>query len=156
MAKRGGQSMAKPKIECLPINMIHGTDRPLLADRLRDLIESIKAVGLLNPIIVRNDGDWGGVWLIAGAHRIAAAKALGYRNIMVRFINCTKAEAKVLALHEDLAMTLIKKRTEKANGKRHKADAKPKRPNVADGVSRGRKNRVAGRARQRGVEIAHT
>lgn len=45
-----------------------------------DLVNSIRAVGLLNPIIITSEGE-----LIAGERRLSAARALGWTHIVVQF-----------------------------------------------------------------------
>jgi ParB/RepB/Spo0J family partition protein len=46
------------------------------------LADSIKLQGMLVPVVVRDDGD-NGFELVAGFHRIAAAKSLGLAEVPV-------------------------------------------------------------------------
>lgn len=74
----------------IQIDRITTFDRVRQADRkqVEALAESIREVGLLNPVTVAPDGD--GFALIAGMHRLEAARLLGW----------TEIPATVLALDE--------------------------------------------------------
>ena len=50
--------------------------RPVKGEKVTELMESIKANGLLNPITVDREYN-----LIAGLHRLTACKMLGYDEI---------------------------------------------------------------------------
>jgi len=50
--------------------------RPVDENKVRELADSIQEVGLLNPITITRENI-----LIAGAHRIAAFKLLGRKEI---------------------------------------------------------------------------
>jgi ParB/RepB/Spo0J family partition protein len=54
--------------------------RQLQADKVDALVASIRENGLLQPITIRpNPGA--GFWLVAGRHRLEAAKKLGWKHI---------------------------------------------------------------------------
>jgi ParB family transcriptional regulator, chromosome partitioning protein len=55
--------------------------RELDPEHVKALAGSIELQGMLVPIVVRNDGD--GFELVAGFHRIAAARSLGLENVPV-------------------------------------------------------------------------
>jgi ParB/RepB/Spo0J family partition protein len=55
--------------------------RALDAEHVKALAGSIKLQGMLVPVVVRDDGN--GVGLVAGFHRIAAAKTLGLADVPV-------------------------------------------------------------------------
>jgi ParB family transcriptional regulator, chromosome partitioning protein len=55
--------------------------RELDPEHVKALAGSIGLQGMLVPIVVRNDGD--GFELVAGFHRIAAARSLGLENVPV-------------------------------------------------------------------------
>ena len=55
--------------------------RDLDPEHVRALAGSIKLQGMLVPLVVRNDGD--GFELVAGFHRIAAARSLGLADVPV-------------------------------------------------------------------------
>ena len=62
------------------------------------LIESIRRRGIINPIVVTEDGT-----LIAGECRLLAAKALGLKSVPVRKLkNLTPVEAAMVELDENL------------------------------------------------------
>ena len=67
----------------LPISRIkvRSRFRKKLGD-IQPLAESIKDVGLLHPIVVRQDGR-----LIAGERRLRACELLGWKNVPVTVIN---------------------------------------------------------------------
>ena len=55
--------------------------RELDPEHVKALAGSIELQGMLVPIVVRNDGD--GFELVAGFHRIAAARSLGLADVPV-------------------------------------------------------------------------
>jgi len=62
------------------------------------LVESIKEVGLLNPILITQ-----GRRLISGLHRLAAFKALGRRTIPCIILSVSQQEAQLREIDENLA-----------------------------------------------------
>jgi len=64
----------------LPVNLVFVNDRHRkdLGD-LGALAESIRSVGLLQPVVIRRDGT-----VIAGERRLAAVKQLGWERVSVR------------------------------------------------------------------------
>jgi len=71
--------------------------RPVDEDKVRELADSIKEVGLLNPITVTKENQ-----LIAGAHRIAAYKLLGRKEIEATAIDVSGLKAKLAEIDENL------------------------------------------------------
>ena len=67
---------------------------------IEELAESIRQVGLLQPIIVRPLGD--GYQIIAGERRWRAAKVAGLERIPVRVLTTSEVESLELALIENL------------------------------------------------------
>lgn len=68
---------------------------------LDDLAESMKRVGLINPIIVRTDET--GTWLVAGERRLEAAKLLGWEEIPAReLVSLTKDQQDIVELDENI------------------------------------------------------
>jgi ParB/RepB/Spo0J family partition protein len=57
--------------------------RALDSEHVQALAGSIKLQGILVPVVVRDDGDGDGVELVAGFHRIAAARSLGLADVPV-------------------------------------------------------------------------
>jgi ParB family transcriptional regulator, chromosome partitioning protein len=68
--------------------------------KLTELTESIKAQGVLQPVLVRKDGD--GYKLIAGERRWRAAQAAGLKEVPALVREVTEAQAFELALVENL------------------------------------------------------
>jgi ParB family chromosome partitioning protein len=72
--------------------------RPLKDDKIVELIESIKANGLLNPITLDQKQN-----LIAGLHRLTACKLLGFDRIKCNIITCEDTEhARLAEIDENL------------------------------------------------------
>jgi ParB family chromosome partitioning protein len=69
-------------------------------EKLRELTESIKVQGLLQPVLVRKDGA--GYKLIAGERRWRASQAAGLHEIPAIVRDVTEGEAFELALVENL------------------------------------------------------
>jgi ParB family transcriptional regulator, chromosome partitioning protein len=71
--------------------------------KLAELTESIKAQGVLQPVLVRKDGQ--GYKLIAGERRWRAAQAAGLKEVPALVREVTEAQAFELALVENLQRT---------------------------------------------------
>ena len=69
-------------------------------DRIDELMKSIEREGLLQPILVRPEGN--GYQIVAGERRWQACKKLGYKTIAAKIIIANDAEAQVIALVENL------------------------------------------------------
>ena len=67
---------------------------------IRELAESIRAEGLLQPIVVRKVGQ--GFELIAGERRLRAFRHLGIKVVPARVLDVSDAASAVLALVENL------------------------------------------------------
>jgi ParB/RepB/Spo0J family partition protein len=72
-----------PKVEMVPVRQIKVGDgrRPVQSEDVDRLAYSIAKIGLLSPICVRKSINPSGTFLIYGAHRLAAAKKLGWFDI---------------------------------------------------------------------------
>ncbi len=70
------------------------------AEHIAELADSIRKVGVLQPIIVRQQGA--GYQIIAGERRWRAAQAAGLERVPVRVMATTETEALALALIENL------------------------------------------------------
>jgi ParB family chromosome partitioning protein len=68
--------------------------------KLEELKASIKEKGVLQPILVRKQGD--NYEVVAGERRLRAAKAIGLKEVPVIIKNVTDREALVLALVENI------------------------------------------------------
>jgi ParB family chromosome partitioning protein len=88
----------------LPIEAIHRDTlqprRHFDEEKLRELTESIKAQGVLQPVLVRKDGD--GYKIIAGERRWRASQLAGLHEIPAIVREVTEVEAFELALVENL------------------------------------------------------
>jgi ParB-like chromosome segregation protein Spo0J len=76
---------------------INAGRRTVDVKKVKELAESIKQLGLLNPITVNEDGT-----LIAGMHRLEACKLLGYEEIKVNKINLNLLLAELAEIDENL------------------------------------------------------
>lgn len=76
---------------------INAGRRTIDVKKVKELSESIKELGLLNPITVNEDGT-----LIAGMHRLEACKLLGYEEIKVNKINLSGLLAELAEIDENL------------------------------------------------------
>lgn len=94
----------KGSVVKLPIEAIHRDTlqprRHFDEEKLRELTESIKAQGVLMPVLVRKDGD--GFKLIAGERRWRASQLAGLHEIPAIVREVTEVEAFELALVENL------------------------------------------------------
>lgn len=99
-----GQEVSGGELHELPIDAVSpNPDQPRTAmdeDQISELSDSVKKVGILQPIIVRAMGD--GYQIIAGERRWRAAKAAGLKVVPVRIMVSTETEALAIALIENL------------------------------------------------------
>src|SRR6266403_5172257 len=68
---------------------------------LNELAASIRAQGILQPLLVRPDGD-GGYELVAGERRLRAARLAGLREVPIVVREVTDRESLELALIENI------------------------------------------------------
>jgi len=71
--------------------------RQLVAEKVQELAESIKELGLLQPIVVTKDKK-----LIAGFHRLEACKLLGWQEIYCIIREYDELEAELAEIDENL------------------------------------------------------
>ncbi|MEY4272255.1 MAG: hypothetical protein RL250_1121 [Verrucomicrobiota bacterium] len=88
----------------LPVSVIipnpHQPRKEFEEAAVKELAESIRSEGLLQPIVVRKVKA--GYELIAGERRLRAFKSLGQKSIPVRIIEASDASSAVLAMIENL------------------------------------------------------
>lgn len=89
--------------------------RPATKKAIESLAASMKAIGLLTPIMIRfqesEDADMGlRPTLVAGARRLEAAKLLGWRNIRYQEVQEGAVEAEMKAIVENLHRRLLSKK----------------------------------------------
>ncbi|MCC6414994.1 MAG: ParB/RepB/Spo0J family partition protein [Opitutaceae bacterium] len=92
----GYQEVAVVAIEPSPFQ----ARKVFLPDQLRELVESIRAEGLLQPIVVRQTGDK--FQLIAGERRWRAFQELKLKSIPARVVQASDASSAALGLIENL------------------------------------------------------
>ena len=80
--------------------LVRPRKRPVVGSKVEELANSIMEVGLLHPIMVRQvDGQYE---LVAGAHRIAALKQLGWETIPVELFDGMDMDAELAEIDENL------------------------------------------------------
>jgi len=67
-------------------------------EKVREIAESIKQIGLLHPVIIDQDNH-----LISGLHRIEASKLLGKTEIIYRRTNYSTLKNKLIEIQENIA-----------------------------------------------------
>lgn len=99
-----GQETANGSVTELPIDMVSpNPNQPrteMNEEHISELADSVKQVGILQPIIVRPLNE--GYQIIAGERRWRAAKVAGLDKVPVRIMTSSETEALALALIENL------------------------------------------------------
>lgn len=98
-AESGQKGVLKLPIEAIARDLAQPR-RVFDEDKLKELAESIKAQGLIQPVLVRKDGDH--YRLIAGERRWRASQLAGLKEIPALVREASDAEAFELALVENL------------------------------------------------------
>lgn len=98
--------------------------------KIKELADSIKELGLLNPITVNEDGT-----LIAGMHRLEACKLLGYEEIKVNKINLSSLLAELAEIDENLVRNELHWLESDKQLRRRKAIYEQLHPETQVGVS---------------------
>jgi len=92
------------KVKLIPLDSIEPPQKPLRAwiddEKIRELAASMESVGLLQPIIVRPDGNR--YVIVAGHRRFLAAKLLGWKEIETRILPSTKTQSELVSLIENI------------------------------------------------------
>ena len=76
--------------------------REATAEAIEELAQSIAAVGLLNPITLDQNNT-----LIAGLHRLEAAKLLGWAEIECNIIGMSDLQAELAEIDENIVRTRL-------------------------------------------------
>lgn len=105
-------------------------------DGIAELADSIKKVGLLQPIIVRPHGD--NYQIIAGERRWRAAKAAGLENVSVRIMAVDDTSSLELALIENLQRQDLNAIEESRGYRRLLTEYQMTQAELADKVSKSR------------------
>ena len=124
----------------LPIDMIQpnpGQPRTEMdEERIEELADSVRKVGILQPIIVRPYGE--GYQIIAGERRWRAAKAAGVEKVPVRVMNSSETESLELALIENLQRQDLNPIEEARGFRRLLTEYQMTQAELADRVSKSR------------------
>ena len=94
-----GEKVVRLKIESITPNKLQPRKK-FDIEKLRELKDSIKEKGIIQPIIVRTAGD--GFEIIAGERRFKAVKDLGYREIPAIVKEVNDADSLELSLIENI------------------------------------------------------
>jgi len=91
-------------VEAIPLKQILQPSLPsrgrMNTDKLMELKDSMRTVGLLNPITVMEEK--GRFRILAGCRRFAAAQALGWKTIRATVFCQAATERELIQLHENL------------------------------------------------------
>jgi len=105
-------------------------------ERIDELADSIRKVGVLQPILVRPHGEE--YQVVAGERRWRAAKAAGLEKVPVRVTNATESEALELALIENLQREDLNPMEEARGYRRLLTEHQMTQAELADKVSKSR------------------
>lgn len=134
------ESHAGEEITELPVDLISpNPDQPrtdLDEDAVAELADSIKKVGLLQPIIVRPLGE--GYQIVAGERRWRACRLAGMERVPVRVRSSTEAESLELALIENLQREDLNAIEEARSYKKLLGEHQMTQAELADKVSKSR------------------
>jgi ParB-like chromosome segregation protein Spo0J len=94
---------ASERIESVAINDIKVVDerRPVDKKKMRMIAESISTIGLRTPLTVRQRNN-GGIVLVAGLHRLEAAKSLHWEKIDCFVVADTKIQRQLWMIAENV------------------------------------------------------
>jgi ParB family transcriptional regulator, chromosome partitioning protein len=124
----------------LAIDMIHpNPNQPRTEiddERIEELADSIKKVGVLQPVVVRPYGE--GYQIIAGERRWRAAKQAGLEKVPVRVMSATETESLELALIENLQRQDLNAIEEARGYRRLLTEYQMTQSELADKVSKSR------------------
>ena len=91
-------------VETLAVDAIvpnpHQPRKYFSEESIDELAESIQAVGVLQPLLIKKEGDT--YLLIAGERRLRAAKKAGLKEVPVRFIDVDEEEGDRISLIENV------------------------------------------------------
>ena len=94
-------TMPSYKVHDDPIDQIKvGERRPVNPEKVKELAESISKIGLWTPLTIRRVGDDKN--LVAGLHRLEAAKCLGWKKVPCVYIKGGTVIARLWEISENL------------------------------------------------------
>lgn len=105
-------------------------------DRIDELADSIRKVGVLQPILVRPHGEE--YQIVAGERRWRAAKVAGLEKVPVRIIGATEGESLEIALIENLQRQDLNSMEEAHGYRRLLTEYQMTQAELADKVSKSR------------------
>lgn len=105
-------------------------------EQIDELTDSVKKVGVLQPIIVRTHGE--GYQIVAGERRWRAARAAGLEKVPVRVVAVGEAECLELALIENLQRQDLNPMEEAHGYRRLMTEYQMTQAEMADKVSKSR------------------
>lgn len=130
----GGDAHEMPLSQIQPNPKQPRTD--MNEDGIAELSDSVKKVGIIQPILVRPHGD--GYQIIAGERRWRAAKAAGLETVPVRVIAATDESSLELALIENLQRSDLNAIEEARGYRRLLTECQMTQAELADKVSKSR------------------
>jgi ParB family chromosome partitioning protein len=135
-----GSQQQSDEIFELPISVVApnpNQPRTMIDDeRIDELADSVRKVGVLQPILVRPHGEE--YQIVAGERRWRAAKAAGLQKIPVRVTSATEGEALELALIENLQREDLNSMEEARGYRRLLTEYQMTQAELADKVSKSR------------------
>lgn len=134
-----GQEVGGEVLELAVSDVLPNPEQPrtdINEDQINELADSIKKVGVLQPILVRAHGA--GYQIIAGERRWRAAQAAGLERVPVRVMAISDTEALALALIENLQRSDLNPVEEARGYRRLIAEYGMTQAELADRVSKSR------------------
>lgn len=93
-----------PEFKRIPIAMISEPDLPARTSMtdvgMQDLIESLRAIGQIEPVTVEVDGD--GYKIVTGHRRLLAARSLGWTELAAMVYPFDQSRSAAMMLHENI------------------------------------------------------
>ena len=136
-----------PRIQSIRIDSVRVGERMRPLGNISSLVDSIRELGLLNPITVTRDRH-----LVSGFHRLAAFKALGRRTIPAVALALGRDEALLCEIDENLARNDLSLLERAEHLCRRKELYEKLHPETRKGGDRG--NQYSGRKRSQNDNLA--
>lgn len=124
------------------------TKRMRQLGKIEQLVESIRELGLLEPIILRRETKE----LISGLHRLESIRALGQDEILARLVDVTDLQAEMMELDENLARVELTALERAEHIIRRKQLYEALHPEVQHGGAPGKPG--GGKAKAKGARVA--
>lgn len=93
------QQYAEIPVDCIEVNPFQPRES-FNPERVRELAESIRSEGLLQPIVVRQIGD--NFQLVSGERRLRACQSLKLKTVAARIVEASDASSATMSLIENL------------------------------------------------------